>query len=200
MTERHRRALRGTAAATLAVFVAALFHVAGGGAAPGVLGIVASLALAVPASVLLSGRRTSLWRLSASVAISQLAFHFLFSLGQPSSVRFLGDTGMAGMPGMRLQVVGAGGGTSVDLTAPAMWAGHALAALVTIAAIRHGEHVLRRMLGLAVLGLRHALELAQLAPVAKPRVVAQSAGRGVRRAHFLLSGLRHRGPPVRFAL
>ncbi|HEY0247202.1 MAG TPA: hypothetical protein VGC45_02980 [Gryllotalpicola sp.] len=196
MTERHRRALRGTVAAALAVFVAALFHVAGGGATPGTLGIVVSVALAVPASVLLAGRRTRLWSLTTSVVLSQLAFHLLFSLGQPSRVRFAGDIGMAGMPGMHLRVVGAGGTASVDLTQPVMWASHLVAALITIAAIHRGERVLRRMLGLAVLVLLRALRLARTRPLPRLRVLVDAALPAARRAWFLRGALRHRGPPL----
>ncbi|WP_022882114.1 hypothetical protein [Gryllotalpicola ginsengisoli] len=198
MTERHQRAIRGMLAATLAVFVAALFHVAGGGAVPGTLGVIVSLAFAVPASVLLTGPRPAMWRLAASVVVSQVAFHVLFSLGQPSAVRLIGDARMAGMPGMGLSVSGASAQASVASPAAqaAMWVGHAAAALVTIAALRHGERVLARMLALAALGLRRALDLVQARPLPRPRFTLCPAPRAARTPALLLGMLRHRGPPV----
>jgi hypothetical protein len=197
MDRRRQRALRGILAATLAVFVAAWFHTASGGAAPSILAMVVSTVLAAPACVLLAGRRPALWRLALSVALSQFAFHFLFGLGQPSDVRFSGDTTMAGMPGMHLQVTG-GGSTPSALGTATMWAGHAVAALLTIAAIRHGEGVLRRTLGLAARFLVVALRLAAALPLpsagpVRPRFLAPRA----LRPHFLVSATRHRGPPLR---
>ena len=88
----------------------------------------------------------SLWRLSAAVVFSQSLFHGLFSLGSASSaagapVPAAGHAGhaahtMAAASGSGLP----GTGTMVmDQASPLMWAGHALAALATIAVLRHGE-------------------------------------------------------------
>jgi hypothetical protein len=194
--DRRQRALRGVAASALAVFVAALFHVAGGGPEPGLLAIAVSVVLAAPASVLLAGRR-SLWRLTLSVALSQFAFHFLFGLGQPSDVRFTGAQAMAGMPGMRLHV---SGGTAAGLGGAAMWAGHAAAALLTIAAIRHGERMCARMLELATRFLVRAWRLVS-APAAAGRHAPVRRGAPAALApQFLAGAVRHRGPPARFTL
>lgn len=198
MTQRQQRTARGFLAAALAVFVAALFHIAGGGAAPTPLSLVVSVVLATPACVLLAGRRPSAGRLTASVALSQLAFHLLFELGQPSSVRFSGGE-MAGMPGMPLHVAGTGGGASASIATPAMWASHAMAALVTIVAIRHGERVLERMLQLASRFVVRVVRLAQLRPLPRVRVLTQQAAPAVRAPLFLSGAIRHRGPPALFA-
>lgn len=195
--DRPQRAIRGVAASALAVFVAALFHVAGGGAEPGLLALVASTVLASPAAVVLAGRRSSLWRLAITIALSQFLFHFLFGLGQPSDVRFAGDAAMAGMPGMRLAV---SGGAASGLATSSMWAGHVAAALVTIVAIRHGEQVMRRMLELAARFGVTALALIA-APIA-PRLRHRSAPLvpPALFPQFLVDTTRHRGPPVRLAL
>jgi hypothetical protein len=197
MDRRQQRALRGAGASALAVFVAALFHAAGGGTQPTALALVVSFVLAAPACVLLAGRRASLWRLAASVALSQFAFHFLFGLGQPSDVRFGGDTAMAGMPGMHLTV--SGGSAAAATTS--MWLGHVMAALVTIVAIRHGERVIERMLALATRFLVTALALISAPSIERPHAPgAATLTPPVLFPQFLVGTTRHRGPPVRFAL
>ncbi|MFT2690014.1 hypothetical protein [Clavibacter zhangzhiyongii] len=59
--------IRGLAASTTATFVAALFHEAGGGAAPSWAVVAFGLALASLAAIALAGSRASLWRLTAAV-------------------------------------------------------------------------------------------------------------------------------------
>jgi hypothetical protein len=196
MNRRQQRALRGAGAAALAVFVAALFHVAGGGAAPSALALVVSFVLAAPACVLLAGHRPALWRLTLSVALSQFAFHFLFGLGQPSDVRFSGDAGMAGMPGMHLQVTG---GSGAALATSSMWAGHVAAVLVTVAAVRHGDRVIERMRELATRFVVRVIRLISLA--ARPRLSAPASDSplAVLVPQFLAGAWQHRGPPVRVA-
>jgi hypothetical protein len=197
MDRRKQRALRGAGASALAVFVAALFHAAGGGPQPTALALVVSFILAAPACVLLAGRRPALWRLAASVALSQFAFHFLFGLGQPSDVRFDGDATMAGMPGMHLAV---SGGSGAAVATSSMWAGHVMGALVTIVAIRHGEHVIRRMIELAVRFLITAIALVSATISPRPRPAAATGVPPILFPQFLVGTTRHRGPPVRFAL
>lgn len=197
MNRRQQRALRGAGAAALAVFSAAFFHVAGGGAQPSALAIVVSFVLAAPVCVLLAGRRSSLWRLGLSVALSQFAFHFLFGLGQPSDVRFGGDTAMAGMPGMRLDVAG---GSSGAFATSSMWAGHAMAVLVTIAAVRHGDRVIERMLELATRLVVRVIRLISVTIAPRPTISASDSAPAALIPQFLAGAWRHRGPPVRFAL
>lgn len=81
MTARWTRFARGWAIAGFATFVAALSHTLGGGAAPGLLPVVISLAFAGIVCIGLAGREPSLWRTAAAVLTSQLIFHGLFSLG-----------------------------------------------------------------------------------------------------------------------
>ncbi|MFC4243717.1 hypothetical protein ACFOYW_10055 [Gryllotalpicola reticulitermitis] len=193
MTERQQRALRGIAAAALAVFVAAWFHIAAGGVAPTPLAMLASFLLASPASVLIAGRRLRLWRTVVIVALNQFAFHALFGLGQPSSVRFSGGGDMAGMPGMRIDVTG--GAASVSYAASAMWAGHAIAGLLTIGAICFGERVLRRMLELASRFIIRALRLAQVRAFPPLRLAAPAFASPFGLQRILSRAIRRRGPP-----
>jgi len=195
--DRRQRALRGVGASALAVFVAALFHVAGGGAEPTAVAMAVGFLLAAPVCVLLAGRRPALWRLALSVAVAQFGFHFLFGLGQPSDVTFGGDTAMAGMPGMQLAV---SGGAPAELATSTMWAGHAAAALVTIAALRHGEQLMRRMLQLAARFLVRVVALISLPVAPTARAAASALVPPLLSPQFLIGALRHRGPPVRFAL
>lgn len=205
MTSRGARTARGGLAAALAVFVSALAHDLSGGGAPPLLAVVVALAFAVPACVLLAGRRTSLWRLSVSVAFSQAVFHVLFTLGGGSgSTRFVMPAGHL-HAGEHVGVVTTGGGSTALGAmsmgpAPLMWAGHALAALVTIAAIRRGEQTLLRLLVLATLHVVRAARLVLPAPLARPALPPHRVERPLRSVAERFRTLRHRGPPVALAL
>jgi hypothetical protein len=194
MSGRQQRALRGTAAAALAVFVAAWFHAAVGGATPTPLALVASFILASPACVLLAGRRPRLWRLIASVALSQFAFHTLFGLGQPSTLRFSGDTEMAGMPGMTLHVAAGSAPAGFDLAS--MWAGHLAAAVITIGAVRFSERALRRTLELAARFLVRALRLVTVRALPRMTTSTDAALPSLQLLRLLCGAVRHRGPPT----
>lgn len=89
MATRWARVFRGWLTAGLSVFIAALSHVAGGGAPPGLLGVVLALVFGGLASVALTGATLSRIRLGFSVALSQFAFHFLFGLGSGLSTTSL---------------------------------------------------------------------------------------------------------------
>lgn len=196
MNRRQQRALRGAGAAALAVFIAALFHVAGGGTAPTPLALGASFVLAAPVCVLLAGRRSVLWRLALSVTLSQFALHFLFGLGQRSGVRFDGDAAMAGMPGMRLDVAGGAGAAATS----SMWVGHVAAALVTIAAIRHSDQVIERMLELAARVIVRVIHLIAITVAPQPSRAASDSSPALLVPQFLAGAWQHRGPPPLFAL
>jgi hypothetical protein len=81
MGTRWTRVARGLAAAAIATFVAAFSHAAAGGGAPGGVGLALAAAFAVMVCVLFTRRSPSLPLLSASVVLSQLAFHLLFAVG-----------------------------------------------------------------------------------------------------------------------
>ena len=136
-------AARGAAAAALSTFVALLSHVAGGGETPGLLGIVTPLVLSTFVCVALAGRTLSLLRLALSVAASQFLFHSLFVLGATPSAAPGGEAmphhahtltssfEASEMPSAHLAHAGA-----------AMWVAHALAAVLTIAALYCAESAL----------------------------------------------------------
>lgn len=129
----------------VATFVALVSHVAGGGQVPAALGVVVPLVLSVFVCVLLTGRRRSLWRLSVSVAVSQLLFHGLFILGTSSSVAV--STGSGPHAGHSVGLVMTSPGMSHGGPDGAwMWIAHAVAALVTIAALHRGETVISELL------------------------------------------------------
>lgn len=207
MGTRAARVTRGILASGVAVFVAALFHVAGGGGTPGPVALALSLAFATLASIALTGRRLSLWRLSASVAVSQLLFHLLFGLGE-STATFVpaagggaslgaghlhaGDhlTMLAGMPAAHASAAGPS----------AMWLSHVAAALLTIVALRHGERAFWGLFDTARLAITRFVEriAALLAPLPDraPAAVPADAPRPSLALGLPLARLRHRGPPA----
>ncbi|NEN05498.1 hypothetical protein G3T36_06400 [Diaminobutyricibacter tongyongensis] len=201
MATRWARVVRGLLAATFATFVAALFHVAGGGATPSALALTLSLTFSGLAALALTGRRASLWRLTASVVVSQTVFHALFSLGS-GTTRFVAADGMAhihagshliAMAGRHMQDSG------VIPDSPAMWLSHASAALVTIVALRFGEQAFWGLFETARIRLGRVVRRAvvQVVAVAAPAAVHGDSDAPVLRDLGILIGrMRHRGPPA----
>ena len=188
MDSRSARVARGGVAAGFATFVAAFSHALAGGVAPSAFGMLVCLVIAATVCILLAGRTLSIVRLAASVAISQALFHSLFvSLGTP----VIAPHGMGSMIPDAAALHPHAGAT--------MWLAHALAALVTVAALRFGE---RALWGL---GSTTRLLLARLLPVlvvlfAVPRRVRVLERRFMPRDLApLLSTMRHRGPPLECA-
>ena len=201
--------------AASSVLIAALSHVAGGGANPGGLGVVLGLVFAFLASTALAGRRLSGPRLSIAVACSQFVFHVLFSLGAalPGQVVSAAAAG-SGEAGSMLGMVMSGGhratlptfgGASPAamgvLDASSMWAGHAVAAALTIALLLHGDRAFRTLVRLArerliplVTASREVVDTAGRMRGAAARVVADRSG--VPPLEALLVARPHRGPPV----
>lgn len=188
MDSRWARVARGGAAAGFATFVAALSHTLAGGAAPSAFGVVASLMLSSAVCTMLAGRTLSLWRLAASVGISQMLFHALFSgVGTPVPVEHdMGamaiDTGLAHSH--------SGGG---------MWLAHAIAGILTILAFRNAESAFWGVADTARLFLTRLLTLGFATPFPRTRPIAADSTFVPRDLRFLLSPMRHRGPPVEFA-
>jgi len=207
MATRWARVLRGWLTAGISVFVAALSHVAGGGAIPGQLGVVLALTFAGVSCVLLAGKTLSRVRLTVSVGLSQVAFHLLFGLGANPAGATVIDTGAGhhhGAPVLEL-AGGAAAATLPMLADPAMWLAHAVAAAVTIVVLRHGESAFWMLVELARTALV-AVALPRLvpgesAPVAPARVPSTLADRlGLRDLAVIVTCRPHRGPPCRFAL
>jgi hypothetical protein len=139
------RTLRGSVAASVATFVALVSHVAGGGHVPGALGVLVPLLLSVFVCVLLSGRTLSLWRLSISVALSQLLFHGLFILGTTGSAA--ASTGPGAHSHSVELVMSSPGMSHGGPDGVWMWVAHGIAAVVTITALHRGETVVAGLLG-----------------------------------------------------
>jgi hypothetical protein len=204
---RVQRVIRGLAASTTATFVAALFHEAGGGAAPS-WGVVAfGLALASLAAIALAGPRPALWRLTAAVAISQLLFHGLFTAaGDASGAAVAADphAGMAGHSAIPLDLPGLGAATGAPTTLDAgMLLSHGAALIVTVLALRHGEAALRALVAASSLRVVLALAIPFLRPERRrdPALArAHRAPRPLRDLRARIGRLRHRGPPRADAL
>ncbi len=203
MARRGARVVRGTLGASLATFTALLSHVAGGGAMPGWLGILAPLVLSTMVCTLLAGRRLSVIRLSAAVAVSQILFHTLFVLGAGPTVGPVMSGhhhAHAAMPMAALPTTATSAALHADTT---MWAWHAAAAVLTIAALHHGERVTGKLRELAVAAarwIRGRVAVPQLARIAAAPRIRPSREREHRPADVYLSTLRRRGPPALLVL
>ena len=208
MGSRWARLTRAMLASGTAILVSSLFHVAGGGAAPGAIPLVLSLAFATLASVALTARRLSLWRLTLAVASSQFLFHALFSLGGGDAHFTSTGTGAAaGVGGMthlhagaHLTLVGgampASHGSELS---PSMWLTHATAVLVTVIALRFGERAFWGLFETARVRIERAADRLVVVPVAVVASVAAPAAAEPARLRDLglpLMRLRHRGPPA----
>ncbi|UKF81042.1 hypothetical protein [Clavibacter californiensis] len=198
---RVQRVIRGLAASTTATFVAALFHEAGGGAAPSWAVVAFGLALASLAAIALAGTRTSLWRLVAAVGVSQLLFHGLFTAAGDVTGQAVAADPHAGMghgaspvalPGLD----GATGGSgALD---PGMLLSHSAALIVTVLALRHGEAAIRALVGASAVRVVRALAIPFLRPEGRRDTALARAVRAplaLRDLCVRLGRLRHRGPP-----
>jgi hypothetical protein len=206
MHTRWARFARGWIVAAFSTFVAALSHTLGGGSVPGLLAVVVSLAFAGMVCVALAGRTLSFWRGTASVLISQVIFHGLFSVGAPGGalgVDALAASGIhqhAALPGLIDPTI-LGGTLHTSHDGDAMWFAHLGAAIVTILALRYAERAFWGLVDNLRLGIRTLFAPTQLAvPVAVPQRIGHEAPVVAPRDLLLvLSAMRHRGPPA-FAL
>lgn len=189
MESRSVRALRSVVSATLATFVAAAFHVVGGGANPGLTTLLLALAASVLVCLALSSLRLSLWRLAVSVVVSQAGFHLLFQVTGSSSTLAVHQHG-ADDPSVDA-VLG-------HASAP-MGIAHLIAAAITVAALARGEHALRALVEI--------LARIVLRVVSPPLLTAVESRDGARRpaldptprvpAHLIAATpLQRRGPPL----
>jgi hypothetical protein len=201
MTTRWARFARGWIAAIVSLFIAACSHALGGGAIPATVGLALCLAFSGAVCVLLAGKTLSLARLSAAVALSQLLVHGLFSLladaplGTPASA----GPGMHHGDTMALQFSTAASELP-PMSADAelrMWVGHAIGALVTIAALGYGERVFWGLLRLARLCIPRILDAVLPVETAASARLSRSDRPDAVIPHSLVFSIhRHRGPPT----
>jgi hypothetical protein len=202
MHTRWARFARGWIVAVFSTFVAALSHTLGGASAPGLLAAVVSLAFAGMVCVVLSGRTLSFWRGAASVLISQLIFHGLFSLGASGgalgteALAASGTHQHAALPGLIGPLV-PGANADVMHDGATMWGAHLGAAIITIMALRCGERAFWGLVESVRLGLRTLYVPAPVVvPIAAPLRIGHAAPVFTPRDLVLvLSAMRHRGPP-----
>lgn len=194
MNPRAARTLRGLGAGTVATVVAAASHGLGGGGLPGAAGLALALAFSAIVSIAIIGRRLPAVRLAASVAVSQLAFHVVFST--------LGGAGEV--------ITGAGHHGAVHVTtaaesvvhaSPLMWLSHGAAAVVTVLALLFGERAIAsigetaRMLLAAVL----SPTVPAIAPLTRDHRPASEQSLVPRAARELVAACGLRGPPASLA-
>ncbi len=170
------RGARAGVAASLAVCVALLGHLAGGGRAPDALAVAVTVVVAGLVAHRLAARRWTVRTLTALVVGVQGGVHLWCATTAPSA------------PG------------SATASSGAMLLGHALATVATVALLQHGEQALSALTELLVarplrrLGYALAPAGRRGAPVLETGVADGSAAR----LHHLLLGaaLRLRGPPA----
>jgi len=185
------RGLRGAIAGTVTTTLALAFHVIGGGAVPSSIAIVGSLLGAIWISILIGRRRHSLPFLTVAVGVSQLLLHTVFAASTAGGS--VSGGGHADHGAMQF-VLGHGG--------QAMWWAHALAGVLTVAALHQGERILLGLAALTALVVRSVARLAGLVtpvpgtrrlPATTPSIPLPLAER--RSAVTVL-----RGPPAPFAI
>ncbi|UCR88478.1 hypothetical protein [Mycetocola spongiae] len=195
MDSRRTRALRGTIAAFLATFLAALSHGVAGACEISPVALLLALISATFICVALSGNGLSRVRIALAVIASQGLYHVLF-LAIPA-----GGASVVGTPAHHgpVQLIGTGTGV-INHNSPAMWAAHALAAVATTAALIFGERAVRTLVRLLALLLRAAHLIAPLRrswPVPIPASVRRIPART---CAALADSLSRRGPPAPAAL
>ncbi|WKK72129.1 hypothetical protein Q0F99_03550 [Rathayibacter oskolensis] len=195
---------RGVVAAVAATATAAASHTLAGAEAPALPILALAIAFSAVVCVLLSGRRLSLPRLVASVLLSQIAYHGLFlatGSGGDVSVAGTSGTGAHFHDGGTVELVAGAGGHAAH--SPAMLGAHLIAALLTVAALRHGERLFWT-LGAEIVRIvvRIVARASALLDPSGPAValVGTPEPRAPRALDAVLSLLRHRGPPVRALL
>lgn len=201
MTERWARVVRGTAAALFATFAAALSHTIGGAAAPSMFVLLVGGTFAVLVCVLLAGRRVTALGVIASVLVSQLGYHALFTLA-PSTVTASVASRSSAASGSwhhhdTVELASSGATTVVHAHGDtAMWLAHLVAAFATIAAILFAERATRAAIAaLTVRILARRAAVRHLVPAPR-RVQWVRVNHRPRNLGVILLHLRHRGPPV----
>jgi hypothetical protein len=185
MQPRAVRTLRGTLVALVSTTFAAVSHSLAGGYLPNAPSLLLALLFSVATGIAVSTAVFSRRRLAASVTIAQLGFHAVFSaIGTNGTVERLGHHGA-------LVAVGTEHAHSGD---PAMWIAHAIAAVLTYLALRHGERSLA-VLGHALFGALARAPRVHVAPVAGHALPIPATAELPHPLERILTALFFRGPP-----
>ncbi|WP_106816127.1 hypothetical protein [Microbacterium timonense] len=184
MSPRHVRALRGSAAAWMATIVAATAHTLAGGGAPSPVFVAVIGILVSPVAMVLVGRRLAVWRAALVVVGGQGLFHASFAMTAGADPNASHGHHAAHLSGPAI----------VALPDMPMLAAHAVAAVLTVAALYGGERMLRALAA----GIRTLFTRAvAIAPrPASPRLVAAERALLHPGAAFVLAPLSRRGPPA----
>ncbi|MDN4483354.1 hypothetical protein [Demequina lignilytica] len=134
------RIARAAGAAALSTLAALTMHVLAGGHAPAAAGVLVPLAVAFAVGVQLAGRPLGRLRLALLLGASQLAFHAAFSFGGSAAPAAHAHHGAVTLGPVEL----AGDGGSMPVA-------HVAAALVSYAAIRRADSLVRALRRLATL-------------------------------------------------
>lgn len=189
---------RASVAAAFAVVSAAVSHTVAGGEAPSLIAFFASFWLALLASLPLVGKSTSLLRISATVLIGQAVLHSLYA--------FFPATSSIASTSVTDQMLGHNH-TVTSLTLPematleqvapgiAMIAAHVLAAIASIAVLRHADRALAavRSFRWFVLAAFETLVPVALTPVTVRHAIVELPA--LRPTDVFLSVIQRRGPP-----
>lgn len=190
MNARAVRLLRGVLVTATAVVISSTTHVAAGGAAPGLVGLVTAVVLgSVLGTALLSGQRLTVARTAATIAGGQVVFHTVFSWGAVATVALSPhDHGAVVTPAVdALHAHDAGG----------MVLAHVVAGLLALAVLLVEQRVLDRIVDVArraVSRLREVISASPLPVTARrPRWRMRSSAPAVS-AHR--NPVARRGPPL----
>lgn len=198
MTAPALRLVRGWIGAVVATSTAAASHVLAGGSTPEVPLLALALALSGLVCTTLSGRGLSLWRLATGVLLSQGLFHWLFSGAAAPHRSALLSSGHAAHSVPLEPAAGTAVTAAMDHSSPLMWAGHAVAAVLTVALLRRGEVSVVRLVRALRLRVTTFLPLFQPLPE-PPAAVDRPPSRRLQPLRNLgvpLLVMRHRGPPA----
>jgi hypothetical protein len=202
MHSRSNRLARGIVAAAIATLVAALSHTIGGGVFPSAPLLALAFITSVGWCTALLGRRFSWPRVSAAVIASQALFHGTFALTGTGGARVVAETSGHAEHGGSTTLTVVAGEVGHLHDGSVMLVAHAVAAIVTIVAMRLADRSSRATAALSRV-VRALLPILVVAPVVLggPATRVRPEGSGFRpgRVVALLGGLRHRGPPVLIA-
>ncbi|MCD2441517.1 hypothetical protein LQ757_04415 [Agromyces sp. SYSU K20354] len=196
MTSRWARVAQGAAVAAFATFVAALSHTVGGGAPPGLLAVVLSMAFSTLLCLTVAGGRLTLTRTVIAVAATQFLLHTLYSVQGAAPIATSGSVSHQHAAVDWSSTAG----SPLSYEAP-MLVSHLVAIAVTVVAIRHGKRAMQaalRAIRVAVASVLPSVPVLDGAWLPRPRPVAMRSPRPSIRL-VVLSAMRHRGPPVGFA-